>query len=155
MARSRVKGAAQMKRTLRRLPEEAREELADTMTVIGNRLLGRARAEVPVRTGRLRSLLAARVLPRSLQLKLGLVTRGTQRKGFYGYILDAGRRARTVKAKRRTGTVYTLRVRGISSSRYDFVFGRRRDFLRNELDTLRQALNRVLGRVARGGGADD
>ena len=59
---SRVKGAASLRRTLKRLPEASREELADTMNVIAFRLLGQARAEVPVRTGKLQSLLTAKLL---------------------------------------------------------------------------------------------
>ncbi len=155
MARSRVKGAASLRRTLKALPEASREELADTMNVIAFRLLGKAKAEVPVRTGKLRGLLSAKVLVKSLSLKLGLVTKRTQRQGFYGFILDQGRKAQTVQAKRRnraTGTVstYSLRVKGIARTRYNFVFGRIKDFRQNELPRLRDALERVLGRAARG-----
>jgi len=92
---------------------------------------------------------------KSLSLKLGLVTKRTQRQGFYGFILDQGRKAQTVQAKRRnraTGTVstYSLRVKGIARTRYNFVFGRIKDFRQNELPRLRDALERVLGRAARG-----
>jgi len=152
---SRVKGAAPLWRTLIRLPEASREELADTMNVIAFRLLGQARAEVPVRTGKLKSLLTAKVLVSSLTMKLGLVNKRAQRQGFYGYILDQGRKAQTAKARRRnrsTGTIstYTVRVKAISRERYNFVFGRIRDFRKNDLPRLRDALERVLGRAARG-----
>lgn len=151
---SRVKGAASLRRTLKRLPEASREELADTMNVIAFRLLGQARAEVPVRTGKLKSLLTAKVLVSSLTLKLGLVNKRAQRQGFYGFILDQGRKAQVARAKRRnqSGTIssYTVRVRAIPRERYNFVFGRIRDFRKNDLPRLRDALERVLGRAARG-----
>lgn len=156
MARSKVRGAARLRRVLKSLPEASREELGDTMNVIAFRLLGRAKAEVPVRTERLKGLLSAKVLVKSLSLKLGLVTKRTQRQGFYGFILDQGRKAQTVQAKRKnraTGTVsrYALRVRAIPRERYNFVFGRIRDFRKNDLPRLRDALERVLSRAARGG----
>jgi hypothetical protein len=156
MARSKVRGAARLRRVLKSLPEASREELADTMNVIAFRLLGQAKAEVPVRTGRLRGLLSAKVLVKSLTIKLGLVGKRQARQGFYGFILDQGRKAQTVKVKRRnkqTGTVstYALRVRAIPRERYNFVFGRLRDFRKNDLPRLRDALDRVLSRAARGG----
>ena len=154
--RSRVRGAARLRKVLKQLPEASREELADTMNVIAFRLLGQAKAEVPVRTGRLRGLLSAKVLVKSLTIKLGLVGKRQARQGFYGFILDQGRKAQVAKAKRRnkqTGTVstYTVRVRAISRERYNFVFGRLRDFRKNDLPRLRDALDRVLSRAARGG----
>lgn len=155
MARSRVRGARSLRRTLKALPEASREELGDTMNVIAFRLLGKAKAEVPVRTGRLKGLLSAKVLVNSLTLKLGLVNKRAQRQGFYGFILDQGRKAQVARAKRRnqSGTVstYSVRVRAIPRERYNFVFGRIRDFRKNDLPRLRDALDRVLSRAARGG----
>ena len=156
MAKSKVRGAARLRKVLKSLPDASREELGDTMKVISARLLGQAKAEVPIRTGRLKGLLSAKVLVKSLSLKLGLVTKRTQRQGFYGFILDQGRKAQTANAKRKnkvTGTVstYALRVRAIPRERYNFIFGRIRDFRKNDLPKLREALERVLSRAARGG----
>lgn len=142
-----------MRRLLRRLPDVAREELGSEFTAIGARMLGRARAEAPSKSGRLRRALNVKVAIKTLQLRLGLITKANQRGSFYGYILDAGRRARTVTAKRRTATgisTYALRVRGIPRSRYDFVFGRMKDFRRNELPKLRAVFDRIMRRTAMG-----
>lgn len=151
---SRMTGASQLKRTLRRIPEVARIELADALTAIGRRLLARAKGEVPVRTGKLRGLLGFKVAAKTLKLRLGLVTKRAQRDGFYGYILDAGRRAQTVRAKKRRqdGSVstYAMRVRGIGRERYNFVFGRARELKQTEIPELRKVLERVLGRAAGG-----
>lgn len=148
---SHVAGVPQFRRTLRRLPDIAREELADALTDSGGRLLGRARAETPVLTGGLRGDLQLRVARKTLQLRLGTIARKTQRRRFYGYILDQGRKAQVVIARRKkTGTRYRLRVRAIPRTRYEFVFGRRADFIANELPRFRRVVNRILARVAAG-----
>jgi hypothetical protein len=155
MALNRVKGASQLRRTLRRLPNDTQAELGSTFTAVAQRLGLAAKAETPVRSGRLRGLIGAKALVKSLRINVGLLTRGANRDGFYGYILDAGRRAQTVRAKRRTGTSYALRVKGISRQRYNFVSGRLRDFLRTDLPKVRDAISRGLSRAARGGGGSD
>jgi len=158
MARSRVKGAASLRRLLRKLPDAMRDDLAWELGDIGRRLLGRARAETPEKFGGLRSALNISVAPKTLVLKLGLLTKRLQRRYFYGYVLDQGRRSRVVEAKRRTPSggisTYAMRIRGISQERYNFVFGRRADFIRNELPKLRKSLHNVLSKVSKGVGND-
>jgi hypothetical protein len=149
--RSKVQGVAGLRRALRRLPGAVREELADTLTALSQRLLARAKAETPVRTGGLRQALAVRIARKTLTMTLGLVTRGTQRRFFYGYILDQGRRAQTVTVRRRRNTApYRLRVSPIARSRYEFVYGRRRDFGTVVVPEMREAVSRALEDVARG-----
>jgi hypothetical protein len=148
--KSRVIGGPALKRTLRRLPESTRESLADTLTLIGNRLLLRARGETPIRTGGLRAALNYKVAAKTLKLTVGLVTKATKRRFFYGYILDAGRRAQTVKIRCGVRAGKNMRIKAIAPNRYDFVFGRRKDFVRNELPVMRQALIDGLQDAARG-----
>ncbi len=149
-----MKGASQLRRTLKRLPEFVTREVAEELRGSGQRLLFKAKTEAPHRTGALSAALAVKVSDKALTLKIGLITKAKRRKFFYGWILDKGRRARTVTVKRRLKaggvTTYSARVRGISSSRYDFVFGRRQDFKTNELPRIRSALERALARAARG-----
>ena len=156
--KSRVKGVAQLRRTLRTMPDFVRDGMADALRDSGQRLLARAKAETPRRTGQLSSALLMRVAPKSLNLKIGLLTKGKRRRFFYGYILDQGRRAQVVQAKRRTKTgyvTYPMKVRGIGQGDYEFVFGRRQDFRVNELPRIRRRLEDLLSRVARGGGVSD
>lgn len=92
-----------------------------------------AQAGAPVRTGRLRAAISARVYPKQLRLRVGLLTKGDRRRFFYGYILEVGRKAQTVRARRRTGggvTSYAYRVSPISAGRYDMVQGRARRSIR-------------------------
>lgn len=145
-----LKGANSLRRMLRRLPDDMRKELGGELEKIGNRLLGRAKAETPVRTGRLRSALRAKVLVKSLQLRLGLIGKAERRRLFYGYILEQGRAAKTVMIKRGPRAGRQMQISPISRERYNYVFGRREDFRRNELGKMRDALERVLGRVAKG-----
>lgn len=147
---SAVRGAASLRRLLRRLPDASRQALGDELRAIGERLTARAKAETPVRTGRLRAALGFRVAVKTLQLRLGLVKKADRRRFFYGYILDQGRRAKAGKSK--SGRNY--RVTAIPSTRYEFVFGRRRDFQQNEIPRLRTVLDRVLEQAARGSGDD-
>lgn len=147
---SAVKGAASLRRLLRKLPDAARQGLGDELKAIGERLLGRAKAETPVRTGRLRAALGMSVAVKTLQLRLGLIKKADRRRLFYGYILDQGRKAKQGVSK--SGRRWA--VTAIPSSRYEFVFGRRRDFQQNEIPNMRKALDKVLIDAARGAGDD-
>lgn len=152
---SRVQGAGNLRKLLRRLPDAARKELAEEFTSIGARLLARAKAETPVRFGRLRNALSFRVAAKTLVLRLGLLTKRARRSNFYGYILDQGRAAKTVKIRRGPRKGATMRIRAIGQEQYNFVFGRRRDLQQNELPKLRRVLDRVLSRAAEGIKGDD
>ena len=145
-----VKGTASLRRLLRRLPDASRQALGDELKAIGERLLGRAKAETPVRTGRLRAGLGFTVAVKTLQLRLGLVKKADRRRFFYGYILDQGRKAKTGVSK--SGRRWA--VSAIAPSRSEFVFGRRKDFQQNELAAMRKALERELIKASRGAGND-
>lgn len=153
-----VKGVASLRRLLRRLPDAARTELSNELQAIGRRLTATAKAETPVKTGRLKAAINFKATVKGLQLRLGLIKKADRRRFFYGYILDAGRRAQVAKAKRRKAdgsySTYTVNVKAIPASRYEFVFGRRRDFQQNEIPKLRSVLDRVLTNAARGAGND-
>ena len=145
-----VKGAASLRRLLRRLPDASRDALGNELQAIGNRLLARAKAETPVKTGRLKAALAVRVAVKSLQLRLGLIKKQDKRRLFYGYILDQGRKGKSGISK--SGRKFNITP--IPSNRYEFVFGRRKDFQVNEVPKLRSVLDQVLTQAARGAGDD-
>lgn len=152
MARSRVEGAPQLRRALRNLEPDVREHLADKLRSVGQRLLARAKMLTPTRPGGggLRNALTYKVAPASLTLSLGLVTKGAQRAFFYGYILDAGRKAKTVTIKRGPRAGSTMRIKAIGVNRYNFVFGRRRDFIEEGVPELTKAVHEALDDFARG-----
>jgi hypothetical protein len=134
------------------MPDESRDEIADALTDGGHQMLARAKAETPRRSGRLANALDVKVARRTLVLRLGLLTKRTQRDFFYGYILDRGRRAQTVTIKRGARKGSRMRIKAISKSRYDFVFGRRRDFSETILPKVRAALERALHNVIKEAG---
>jgi hypothetical protein len=154
MSRSRLKGAASFRRLLRRLPEAAREEVASFLDGAGARLLGRARAETPRKTGELAAALTYKLLPKSLRLRIGLLTKRTQRDYYYGYILDQGRKAKRVMIRRGPRKGAYMNIRAIPRNRYNFVFGRGRDFRQNEVPKLRSVMDAILRRAAMGVGDD-
>ena len=149
MAR-RVKGGASLRRLLRKLEPELNAYLRGELQSITGRLVGRAKAEVPVRTGALRNALRGTVTPKTLVAKIGLVTKATRRRFFYGFILDQGRKHTIIPLPNGKQRV----IPAISRERYNFVFGRRRDFINEGLPRLRTVLERVLRRVAAGSGND-
>lgn len=93
-------------------------------------------------------------MPKSLRLRLGLLTKRDQSRYFYGYILDQGRRAQRVRIRRGPRKGSFMHIRAIPRDRYDFVFGRRADFMQNELPKLRRVADAILRRAASGIGDD-
>jgi len=154
MARRGVLGVGSLRRILRQLPDEVRKGLAGELAAIGGRLLARAKSETPVRTGRLKAALAFKVSPKTLMLWLGLITRADRRRRFYGFILDQGRSAKVVTIKRGPRAGHVMRIPSIGRERYNFVFGRRRDFKENELHNMRRVVDSALRRLARSSGND-
>lgn len=147
--KSRVIGAGKVRKLLRRLPETFRDEIVSALQGLGPKLLGRARAEAPRRSGALAAALAFKVYPRTLRLRMGLLSKRLGRDHFYGHILEVGRKAQTVNVKRRTsnGVIeYALRVSPISPGRYDMVGGRTKTFAKN---LIRPLLSRIYDRALR------
>lgn len=155
MARSRLKGAKGVRRLMRALPDNMRAELVHVMQDAGPKLARQMQGRAPRRSGALAAGIKWRVQPKALKMQVGLL--GTKRgraKLFYGYILNYGRKAKTVLARRRTATGaisrYSLRVRAYPAQH--FVTGAMPD-LRRALETrLRAVWDRVIDRAARGAG---
>lgn len=106
--RSRVKGAASLRRLLRNMPDALRDEMIEQILIpSGNELLRSMRAAAPVgATGRLRQGLAMKVLRKSLKMRVGYLTKAMNRKLFYGWIIEWGRKAKTVIVVRNKSRVY-------------------------------------------------
>lgn len=125
--------------------------------------VARAKAGVPVRKGKrqlryryggelrpaggLASLITGEVNDQDRRLSIGLLTAEARSRGFYGFILDAGRglkrsrsrpRNRRLVGLTRVGLAsigryskrYTRRISPIPADRYDITFGRVRVFVR-------------------------
>lgn len=156
--RGALKGARRVKRLLKRLPDDVRIEMAAVLTEHAPAITAYAKAAAPQRSGELAKAIKWKVSAKTLSLRVGLLTRAESRRLFYARILEFGRKAQTVVAKRRTKSgrtaAYRLRVKPINRARYDFLAGRAMTFATG---TLRPALGTVWERALRraGGGGDE
>lgn len=168
MAKRRWKGVGRVRRIMRGLPDSMRAEIVDTLEESGLDIAAQMVGRTPDRTGALRKGIKYRVLRQSLRLRVGLIEAPKIRnKLFYGRILDLGRKAQTVRVRRRIAgvaqpgggkalpgarvAVYMMRVRAIAPKR--FVTGRYPDLRAVLNQRLRGIWDRALRRVA--GGGDD
>jgi hypothetical protein len=149
-----LKGVGRVRKMLRRLPDDVAIEINALLANAGQQGLVYARSQTPSRTGALRNALAVKLFPKSMRMRLGLIGKRQQRNFFYGHILDKGRKAKSVRVSRRTpsGAIinYVMRVSPISPARYDIVYGRAEQFIKNLVnkplaDIYRKALRRAAG----------
>lgn len=77
---------------IKRLPEAVSDELRKTLDDTGKMILSRARGLAPAKTGRLRSTLSYKVLPKSLKMKAGIVGKPAAKKVYYARFVEFGHR---------------------------------------------------------------
>ena len=116
MPGARVQGLAEAYAMFDGLPEAAREQMGVELAIIGRDFLALQQLRVPKDTGKLEAGLGVQLLLNQLRVRIGL---NGLKKGqgdlFYGRILEFGRKAQTVLAKRRvsvTGKARLARQRG-------------------------------------------
>ena len=147
------KGGKRFKRILQQLPEEARRDLVDAFGRAGRRVQAAMRARAKRKTGKLQQGVKYLVWPKTLRLQVGLL--GTKRgrsKLFYGFVLDRGRAAKTVRIKRGPRTGANMKIRKLVGDR--FVTGEYSD-LRDSINReVKPLFSRVLSRLSQGGGND-
>jgi hypothetical protein len=149
--RSGLKGAGKVRRLLKRLPDESRASIVAELQRAAPVILSAARAETPVRTGGLRQALEARVFPKTMRLRVGLLTKAKRKKFFYGWILEAGRKAQTVRVRRANSRWYHINVKAISPRKFDIVEGRTKALARRLVGpALDRAFRAALSRAAAG-----
>jgi len=114
------------------------------MKVTGVQVLAQQRALAPFRTGAVKGALSMRVLPVSLKLKVGLLGKPLNRRLFYAHIVEFGRKAQTVQAKRANGTNYAMRVSALPPR--NFIY-----FARDQLyEPFRSIWSKALDKAAAG-----
>lgn len=154
MAKRPIKGLVSLRRTLRNLPESARQELADSLDLAGMHLRNQAQAQAPRKTGALVANIGYRVQRKSLRLRVGFVTKKAARQAFYAWILEWGRKARTVTARRAGGQPYQYRVSPIAKGAYTITSNLGRLFRLTELPRFGATLELILHKAAKGAGND-
>lgn len=147
------KGGKRFKRIMQQLPDEARRDLVEAFGRAGRRAQAAMRARAKRKTGNLQQGIKYLVRPKTLRLQVGLL--GTKRgrsKLFYGFVLDKGRAAQTVKITRGPRAGATMRIRKLQGDR--FVSGEYPD-LRDSINReVKPLFNRILSRLSQGGGND-
>src|SRR4051812_40238967 len=97
MARRFLRGDRAFGRLIKQLPEDVSDEIRAQLNRTGQMLLRRAQAMAPVYHGKprkgltpgaLKSGLSYKVPPKRLSLKVGLVGKATNKRLFYGYLVE-------------------------------------------------------------------
>lgn len=155
-----VRGDRAFGRILKQLPDTVAAGIREQLNQQGRMLLSLMQRKVPVKTGALEEALSYRVPPVRLQLKVGLLGAATNRRLYYGRIIEFGRR-RYPKARRakdyrviRTGSRDLLKLRD-SSTRvppHHFVYTVTRDQL---YAPYRNIWDKALGKATAGASSDD
>lgn len=97
-----VDGLAETFALFDRLPDVARDRLAEEVEEIAGEVLAAQRRDVAKRSGALAAALSLEVMIEGLRARVGLLSVvGKRSRLFYGRIIEAGRRAQTVMVKRR------------------------------------------------------
>lgn len=154
MARSKVRGAAKLRRLMKRLPESVRGEIIEVLDSAGVKLRDAIKARTPRRTGALQAGISYRVYPRTMRMQVGFLgSKKTRAALFYGRILEFGRKAQIAKAARpnKSGGIsrYTVRVKAIAPKR--FVTGRMTDLRSTINKEVKDLWQRSIAKVAEGG----
>ena len=150
-------GAARARRMLKELGPAIEAEMVEELKRLAPMVEAEMKASIPVKTGGLRSAITSKVYPKTLRMRVGLLTKKAKRAYFYGWILERGRRARSVLVRRgprkyargrivEAEQTYNLKVSPISRDKYDFIFGATR---RRIQALTKKSLNRVYERALR------
>lgn len=139
----RVRGDRAFIKLIKQLPDAAKSEMVNLLQETGAQVLTEQSARVPKRTGTLNRALSMKVLPKSLRLQAGLIGKPINRKLFYGRIIQSGRRGQTVRARRRGGKTYLMKIRGMAPRNFIYPYSREQLYA-----PFRALWDRVLKRAA-------
>jgi hypothetical protein len=141
---SRLRGDRDFRRLLKNMDQDIRGEIVVRLSLLGREMLPLVQASVPERTGALKRGVSMKFYPATLRLRIGLLSRPVARRLYYARIIEFGRKAQTVTAKRH-GKSYQLRVKAMAPRSFLFQPTRavRSEFRRRLLglwhETLRKA----------------
>jgi len=151
--RSSIKGAASFRRLLRALPDGSVAECNGLLGRAGPVLASNMRSRVGKRTGKTANAIAYRLLPKTMSLKVGLLTKALGRQFFGAHILDVGRPSKAVRVPHRRGDRPFTMIEGQITAHH-IVRAGYDDFRRQYLPEYRGLMDRVLHKAAGGVGDD-
>lgn len=88
--KSRLVGVNRVRRTLRRIPEDARSGIRSALAAGADLMLNTAQSLVPVDSGLLRSQLRVQISRDGLGARIGLIGKRANRKAYYGRFIEDG-----------------------------------------------------------------
>lgn len=143
----RVRGDRSFVRLLKQMPDMIQREVEDLLRETGAEVLTEQRTRAAVRRGALRQALSMKVLTKSRRLQVGLVGKPVNRKLFYGRIIEFGRKGQTVRARKRGGKQYLMKIRGMAPRPFVYSVDRETVYGR-----FRNLWDRILKRASAGVG---
>jgi hypothetical protein len=108
-----VRGDRAFGRLIKQLPQTVTNEIRQQLNQTGRTALALEQRRVSVRTGAVKNALSYKVPPVRLQLKVGLIGKPLNRRLFYGWIVEWGRKASVVTVTR-AGTLGRAQAAGLN-----------------------------------------
>jgi hypothetical protein len=145
VARRYVRGDRAFGRLLKQLPSSVTDEMRAQLNSTGRSVLAIQQRRAPVRRGVLQAGLSYSVAPVRLTLKVGLVGKAINRKLFYGWFVQWGRKGGGRGVKRGSAK-YTQGVGAMPEHPFVFIAGMREQIY----PAYRAIWSRALSRAAAG-----
>ena len=149
--RSHVIGARAFRKLLSRVPAAARDDIVEMFEEAGDQIAANAKSDSPSR--RVAGAITKRVSRASLRLRVGLIGAPLNRRLFFARILEKGRKAQNVRARRRSksGKVTTYRMNVRVMPARPFVYTARNEAIRDSMGgRIGKFWERVISRAAAG-----
>lgn len=108
-----VRGDRAFARLIKQLPDTVTKEIRQQLNQSGRTALALERRLAPFRTGAVQRALSYKVPPVRLSLKVGLVGKAINKKLFYGWIVEWGRKESIVTVTR-SGTLGRAKAAGLN-----------------------------------------
>jgi hypothetical protein len=143
-----VRGDRSFTRLLKQMPDTVADELRTELGKTGRSVLALQRRRAPFRTGALQAGLSYAVTPKRLSLKIGLVGKAINRRLFYGWFVQWGRKGGGRGVKRKSAK-YAAGVGKMPPHPFVFIAGLREQIY----PAYRNIWDRVLRKA--GGQSDD
>jgi hypothetical protein len=144
-----VRGDRAFGRLVKQLPQSVSDELRTQLNSTGRSVLALQRRRAPMRTGAVAGALSYSITPKRLSLKVGLVGKAINRKLFYGWFVEWGRKGGGRGIKRKSAK-YSAGVGAQPARHFIFVAGLREQIY----GPYRNIWNRALSKAASGASDD-
>jgi hypothetical protein len=144
-----VRGDRAFGRLIKQLPVAVSDDIRQQMNATGRSVLALQRRRAPMRSGMLQAGLSYSVTPKRLSLKVGLVGKAANRKLFYGWFVEQGRKGGGRGVKRKSPK-YAAGVGAMPPRHFVYIAG----LLQQIYPVFRSMWDRALVKAASGASDD-